>query len=122
MYTEDGKPRDVIGGTLTVYVEDRASPNLIARENYIYGFQAIPTSAMLSQPEFGRSNPAKTRNQRLAVLVSFAKIVCFIYPEKQKLIDSIHTISCIRANFEKPGLVKEAFCKLGILTPERLYH
>ena len=43
----------------------------------------------LNQLESGRSNTAKTRNQRLAVLKSFAKMVRFIYPEQRKLTDAI---------------------------------
>ncbi len=46
----------------------------------------------LNQLESGRSNTAKTRNQRLAVLKSFAKMIRFIYPEQQKLTDAILAI------------------------------
>ena len=46
----------------------------------------------LNQLESGRSNTAKTRNQRLTVLKSFAKMVRFIYPEQQKLTDAILAI------------------------------
>ena len=48
--------------------------------------------AFLNQLESGRSNTAKTRNQRLAVLKSFAKMIRFIYPEQQKLTDGILAI------------------------------
>jgi len=46
----------------------------------------------LNQLESGRSNTAKTRNHRLAVLKSFAKMVRFMYPDKQKLTDAIFAI------------------------------
>ena len=46
----------------------------------------------LSQLEAGRSNTAKTRNQRLAVLKSFAKMIRFISPEQRKLTDAILAI------------------------------
>lgn len=46
----------------------------------------------LNQLESGRSNTAKTRNQRLAVLKSFAKMIRFISPEQQKLTDAILAI------------------------------
>ncbi len=46
----------------------------------------------LNHLESGRANTAKTRNQRLAVLKSFAKMVRFVYPEQQKLTDAILAI------------------------------
>ena len=46
----------------------------------------------LNELEFKRSNTAKTRNQRLAVLKSFARMIRFIYPEQQKLTDAILAI------------------------------
>ncbi|MCK5165240.1 MAG: tyrosine-type recombinase/integrase [Desulfobacula sp.] len=46
----------------------------------------------LNQLETGRSNTAKTRNHRLAVLKSFAKMVRFMYPDKQKLTKAIFAI------------------------------
>ena len=46
----------------------------------------------LNKLESGRNNTAKTRNQRLAVLKSFAKMVRFIYPEQKKLTDAILAI------------------------------
>ncbi len=46
----------------------------------------------LNHLESGRSNTAKTRNQRLAVLKSFAKMVRFMSPEEQKMTDAILAI------------------------------
>ena len=42
--------------------------------------------------ESDRQNTARTRNQRLAVLKSLAKMIRFMYPEKQKLAESILAI------------------------------
>lgn len=46
----------------------------------------------LNQLESHRHNIAKTRNHRLAVLKSFAKMIRFMYPDKQKLTDTILAI------------------------------
>ncbi len=46
----------------------------------------------LNHLEVSRINKAKTRNQRLAVLKSFAKMIRFIYPEQQKLTGAILAI------------------------------
>ena len=46
----------------------------------------------LNQLESCRTNTATTRNHRLAVLKSFAKMVCFMYPDKQKMADAILVI------------------------------
>ena len=42
--------------------------------------------------ESDRQNTARTRNQRLAVLKSLAKMIRFMYPEKRKLAESILAI------------------------------
>ena len=42
--------------------------------------------------ESDRQNTARTRNQRLAVLKSLAKMIRFMYPEKRKLVASILAI------------------------------
>ncbi len=46
----------------------------------------------LNQLESARSNTARTRNQRLAVLKSFAKMIRFISHEQRKLTDAILAI------------------------------
>lgn len=46
----------------------------------------------LNELESKRANTAKTRNHRLAVLKSFARMIRFIYPEQQKLTDAILAI------------------------------
>lgn len=46
----------------------------------------------LNQLESDRTNKAKTRNQRLAVLKSFSRMVRFISPDQQKLTDTILAI------------------------------
>jgi hypothetical protein len=58
-------------------------------------FEHLTTDLILSflnQLESDRSNTAKTRNQRLAVLKSFAKMIRFISPEQQRLTDAILAI------------------------------
>ena len=46
----------------------------------------------LNHLESSRTNTAKTRNQRLAVLKSFSKMIRFVYPEQQKLTGAILAI------------------------------
>ena len=46
----------------------------------------------LDHLESQRSNVARTRNQRLAAMKSFAKMIRFMYPENRKLADSILNI------------------------------
>lgn len=46
----------------------------------------------LHELERERKNLAKTRNQRLAALKSFAKMIRFMYPEKRELADTILNI------------------------------
>lgn len=48
--------------------------------------------AFLNSLESDRQNTARTRNQRLAVLKSLAKMLRFMYPEKRKLAESIMAI------------------------------
>ena len=48
--------------------------------------------AFLNWLESDRHNTSRTRNQRLAVLKSLAKMIRFMYPEKQKLAESILAI------------------------------
>lgn len=65
----------------------------------------------LNQLESSRTNTAKTRNQRLAVLKSFAKMVRFIYPEQQKLTDAILAIPQKRCQRKL----------IGFLYPQEIY-
>jgi len=65
----------------------------------------------LNQLETSRANTAKTRNQRLAVLKSFGKMICFIYPEQQKLVDAILAIP------QKSSQRK----LIGFLYPQEIY-
>lgn len=65
----------------------------------------------LNQLESGRANTAKTRNHRLAVLKSFAKMVRFIYPEQQKLTDAILAIPQKRSQRKL----------IGFLYPQEIY-
>lgn len=48
--------------------------------------------AFLNWLESDRHNTSRTRNQRLAVLKSLAKMIRFMYPEKRKLAESILAI------------------------------
>lgn len=48
--------------------------------------------AFLNWLESNRHNTSRTRNQRLAVLKSLAKMIRFMYPEKRKLAESILAI------------------------------
>jgi integrase/recombinase XerD len=48
--------------------------------------------AFLDDLERDRNNIAKTRNQRLAALKSFARMIRFMYPEKRELADRILNI------------------------------
>jgi integrase/recombinase XerD len=48
--------------------------------------------AFLNWLESERHNTSRTRNQRLAVLKSLAKMIRFMYPEKRKLAESIIAI------------------------------
>ena len=45
--------------------------------------------SFLHHLEEKRDNIAKTRNQRLATLKSFAKMICFLYPDKKELAENI---------------------------------
>ncbi|MBT3806900.1 MAG: site-specific integrase, partial [Desulfobacula sp.] len=65
----------------------------------------------LNQLESGRANTAKTRNHRLAVLKSFAKMVRFIYPEQQKLTGAILAIPQKRSQRKL----------IGFLYPQEIY-
>ena len=56
--------------------------------------------AFLDQIQNKRKNQPKTRNHRLAVLKSFAKMVCFLYPEHREQADTILNIPQKRA--QKP--------------------
>jgi integrase/recombinase XerD len=58
-------------------------------------FEHLTTDLILNflkQLESDRSNTAKTRNQRLAVLKSFARMIRFISPEQQRQTDAILSI------------------------------
>ena len=46
----------------------------------------------LDELELGRKNLAKTRNDRLASLKSFAKMIRFMYPEKRQIAEKIGNI------------------------------
>ncbi len=59
----------------------------------------------LNELESKRSNTAKTRNQRLAVLKSFAKMIRFIYPEQQKLTNAILDIPRKRSQHKLIGFL-----------------
>ena len=48
--------------------------------------------AFLDELERGRKNLAKTRNDRLASLKSFAKMIRFMYPEKRQIAEKIGNI------------------------------
>ena len=48
--------------------------------------------AFLDELELGRKNLAKTRNDRLASLKSFAKMIRFMYPEKRQIAEKIGNI------------------------------
>ena len=48
--------------------------------------------AFLDELERGRKNLAKTRNNRLASLKSFAKMIRFMYPEKRQIAEKIGNI------------------------------
>ena len=48
--------------------------------------------AFLDELERGRKNLAKTRNDRLASLKSFAKMIRFMYPEKRQVAEKIGNI------------------------------
>ncbi len=65
----------------------------------------------LNQLESGRSNTAKTRNHRLAVIKSFAKMICFMSPEEQKLTDAIRAIPQKRSQRKL----------IGFLYPQEIY-
>ena len=65
----------------------------------------------LNQLESCRTNTAKTRNQRLAVLKSFAKMVCFMYPEQQKMMSAILAIPQKRSQQKL----------IGFLYPQEIY-
>ena len=65
----------------------------------------------LNQLEYGRTNTANTRNQRLAVLKSFAKMVRFMSPEEQKLTDAILAIPQKRSQRKL----------IGFLYPQEIY-
>ena len=56
--------------------------------------------AFLEEIQRERKNLPKTRNHRLAVLKSFAKMVCFLYPEHREQADTILNIPQKRA--QKP--------------------
>jgi site-specific recombinase XerD len=56
--------------------------------------------AFLDQIQRERKNLPKTRNHRLAVLKSFAKMICFLYPEHRDQADTILNIPQKRA--QKP--------------------
>lgn len=56
--------------------------------------------AFLDQIQRERKNSSKTRNHRLAVLKSFAKMICFLYPEHRDHADAILNIPQKRA--QKP--------------------
>jgi len=56
--------------------------------------------AFLEQIQRERKNLPKTRNHRLAVLKSFAKMICFLYPEHRDHADAILNIPQKRA--QKP--------------------
>jgi site-specific recombinase XerD len=53
--------------------------------------------AFLQDLEKGRRNTAKTRNHRLAVLKSFAKMIRFMYPKQRQIAESILDIPQKRA-------------------------
>jgi integrase/recombinase XerD len=53
--------------------------------------------AFLEEIQRERKNLPKTRNHRLAVLKSFAKMVCFLYPEHREHADTILNIPQKRA-------------------------
>ena len=59
----------------------------------------------LTQLESDRTNTARTRNHRLAVLKSFAKMVCFMYPDKHKLTDAILAIPQKRSHKKLIGFL-----------------
>ena len=65
----------------------------------------------LNQLESGRTNTARTRNHRLAVVKSFAKMVRFIYPEQQKLTGAILAIPQKRSQRKL----------IGFLYPQEIY-
>ena len=65
----------------------------------------------LNQLESSRTNTVKTRNQRLAVLKSFAKMVRFMSPEEQKLTDTILAIPQKRSQRKL----------IGFLYPQEIY-
>ncbi len=65
----------------------------------------------LNQLESGRSNTAKTRNHRLAVIKSFVKMVRFMSPEEQKLADTIRAIPQKRSQRKL----------IGFLYPQEIY-
>ena len=48
--------------------------------------------SFLHELEFERKNLPKTRNHRLAAIKSFAKMIRFMYPEQQKVADTILNI------------------------------
>ena len=66
--------------------------------------------AFLDDLERQRKNTARTRNQRLAVIKSFAKMIRFMYPEKTKLAETILHIPKKRT--QKPII--------GFLHPEEI--
>ena len=65
----------------------------------------------LNQLESGRTNTARTRNHRLAVIKSFAKMIRFMCPEKQKLADAIRAIPQKRSQRKL----------IGFLYPQEIY-
>jgi integrase/recombinase XerD len=75
--------------------------------------------AFLNWLESDRHNTSRTRNQRLAVLKSLAKMIRFMYPEKQKLAKSILAIPQKRSQrkligFLYPQEIFNVFQKVNI--------
>lgn len=62
--------------------------------------------------ESDRQNTARTRNQRLAVLKSLAKMIRFMYPKKRKLAESILAIPQKRCQRKL----------IGFLYPQEIFH
>jgi integrase/recombinase XerD len=61
--------------------------------------------AFLNWLESDRHNTSRTRNQRLAVLKSLAKMIRFMYPEKRKLAESILAIPQKRSQKQLVGFL-----------------
>lgn len=61
--------------------------------------------AFLNWLESDRHNTSRTRNQRLAVLKSLAKMIRFMYPEKRKLAESILAIPQKRSQKQLIGFL-----------------